>query len=136
MNDSETASKQLALLANLHLVCAIFTWLTGWGLIQIARTTYGAFISNQIPPSQEQIASFTIVLLAVGGALCALHGALMLWVRRLVQRREKYNTIFTLVALNAIIFPVGTLLFLVAFLWLNKPPVRAAFGLTTPQIQG
>lgn len=111
------------------------TWGTGLLLAQIVKRLYDAIVADQIRPDAETMTFVVTIALGVYAVLHAVHGALMVLVARWIRDRVGYDRVYLLAAVNGIIFPVGTVLFILTALNLSRPGVKERFNLPKQRIR-
>ncbi len=134
MSQSRDPSQSLALIRTAHLGAAVMTWGTGLLLAQIVKRLYDAIVADQIRPDAETMTFVVTIALGVYAFLHAVHGALMVLIARWIRDRVSYDRVYLMAAVNGIIFPVGTLLFVLTAMHLSRPGVKELFSAPKPQI--
>jgi len=132
MDENEIAEKRLRTLAMAHRVGGLVTWFSGYGLGLMAKRMWEAYRDGEVQPNQETIVMTITVVFGVAAALCAVHGALMLMVARWIAWRVKFTSVYFWSAINAIIFPTGTLLFVYTAGVLSREELRNRFNPPPP----
>lgn len=127
----EETVRKLDSLATLNVLGAIFTFTGAFGFGILFSNLYQRML---VAPStdEDHLVFLTLVLVAVAALLFFIHSVLMIWVARLIRRRERFGTVFVVMAINAIIFPFGTLLFAFGVTVLSKPAMKSIFNLQPP----
>ncbi len=135
MDENEISEKRLRTLALAHRVGGVVTLFTGFGLGLMSKRMWEAYRDGEVQPEQETIVMTIIVVFGVATFLCALHGTLMFMIARWIAWRVKFTSVYFWSAINAIIFPMGTLLFVYTAGTLSKDELRSRFNPPPPTLE-
>ena len=135
MSNPIDPEQRLQSIIRAHSLAGYFTLYTGLGCWLLSRNLWTSLVSDKVARAQEQTIYVITIFIGVYAFLCLLHGVLMVLNGRWIGRRDRFERVYLVAAINAIIAPVGTALFAFTALNLSRPEVRSLFSDARPTRQ-
>ena len=120
--------QRLQTIVRAHSIAGFLTLFSGMGCWMLSRSLWTTLTTGKVAANQEQAMYVIMIFLGVYAFLCLLHGVLMMLNGRWIERRVSFDRVYLVAAVNAIIAPVGTLLFVYTAMNLSKPEIKALFS--------